>query len=160
MIQINAPAPDFSARTTDGKDIRLSDFRGKKVVLYFFPKAFTPGCTHQAKSFGAAYPEIAATGATLLGVSTDDFKTQCDFTESLASPFPMIADQDGSIARSFDIVWPLLKMVQRVTFVIDEQGIIRGAFHFELRIGQHAKSVVQLLSTMNDGKSAKASKAS
>ncbi|HLT30800.1 MAG TPA: peroxiredoxin [Myxococcaceae bacterium] len=150
MIQINAPAPDFSARTTDGKNIRLSDFRGKKVVLYFFPKAFTPGCTHQAKTFVAAYPEIEATGATLLGVSTDDFKTQCDFTESLNAPFPMIADQDGSIARSYDIVWPLLKMVQRVTFVIDEEGIIRGAFHFEMRIGQHAKSVVHLLKAMGE----------
>ena len=155
MIQINAPAPDFTARTTDGKDIRLSDFRGKKVVLYFFPKAFTPGCTHQAKTFVAAHPEIAATGATLLGVSTDDFKTQCDFTESLQSPFPMIADQDGAIARSFDIVWPLLKMVQRVTFVIDEEGIIRGAFHFEVRIGQHAKNVVHLLKTMGESTVAK-----
>lgn len=155
MIQINAPAPDFSARTTEGKDIRLSDFRGQKVVLYFFPKAFTPGCTHQAKTFVAAHPEIAATGATLLGVSTDDYQTQCDFTESLNAPFPMITDPDGSIARSFDIVWPLLKMVQRVTFVIDEEGIIRGAFHFELRIGQHAKSVVHLLKTMGEGAAAR-----
>lgn len=148
MIQLNAPAPDFSARTTDGKDIRLSDFRGRKVVLYFFPKAFTPGCTHQGKTFIEAHPEITAAGATLLGVSTDDFKTQCDFVESLAAPFPMIADQDGTIARSYDIVWPLLRMVQRVTFVIDGEGIIRGAFHFELRIGQHAKNVVQLLKTL------------
>src|SRR5690606_42014403 len=114
MIQINAPAPDFSARTTDGKNIRLSDFRGKKVVLYFFPKAFTPGCTHQAKTFVAAYPEIEATGATLLGVPTDDFKTQCDFTASLNAPFPMIADQDGSLTRSADTALPRLYLEHRV----------------------------------------------
>jgi peroxiredoxin len=151
MITLNAPAPSFEARTTDGKTVRLSDFRGRPLVLYFFPRAFTPGCTRQAHLFREAHPDILAAGAQVLGVSTDDHQTQCDFAESVGATFPMVGDADGELARRYDVVWPMLKLVQRVTFVIDAEGIVRGIFHHELRIAQHTRSVLQALRTLKPG---------
>ncbi len=148
MIVLNAPAPDFTAMTTDGRQLRLSELRGRPVVLYFFPKAFTPGCTRQAEQFREIHPEIEASGAVLIGVSTDDHQTQCEFAGSVGSPFPMVGDANGTIARAYDVIWPLIKFTQRVTFVIDPEGIIRGIFHHELRIGMHAKNVLASLKAM------------
>lgn len=145
MITIGAPAPDFEALTTTGNRFRLSELRGKPVVLYFFPKAFTPGCTMEAKQFASASPEFEAHGAQVVGISTDDHQTQCDFAASVGATFPMIADPSGKIARDYDVIWPLLKLTKRVTYVIDAEGIIRGTFHFELRVGQHVKTVLTLL---------------
>ncbi len=145
MISIGDPAPDFEALTTAGQPFKLSALRGKPVVLYFFPKAFTPGCTIEAKQFASASPEFAAHGAQVVGISTDDRHTQCEFAASVGATFPMIGDPSGKIARSYDVVWPLLKAVKRVTYVIDAAGIIRGSFHFEMRVGQHVKSVLGLL---------------
>ena len=148
MIAINAPAPDFTATTTDGRELRLSELVGRPVVLYFFPKAFTPGCTRQAEQFRDIHPEIEASGAVLIGVSTDDHQTQCEFAGSVGAGFPMVGDPTGAIARSYDVIWPLIKFTQRVTFVIDAQGLIRGIFHHELRIGMHAKNVIQSLKAL------------
>jgi peroxiredoxin len=145
MISIGDAAPDFEALTTDGRKFRLSDLRGKPVVLYFFPKAFTPGCTIEAKQFAEASPEFEARGAAVVGISTDDHQTQCDFAASVGAKYPMIGDPTGAIARTYDVIWPLMKLTKRVTYVIDAAGIIRGSFHFEMRIGQHVKSVLSLL---------------
>ncbi len=148
MISIDSPAPEFETTTTDGQRVRLRDFRGKPLVLYFFPKAFTPGCMIQADQFQDAYPEIRAAGAELLGVSTDDHQTQCDFAQSRSLSFLMGSDSNGSIARSYDVIWPLLKLVRRVTFVIDALGTIRGIFHYELRLDLHVRSVLQVLKSI------------
>ena len=99
MITLNAPAPDFEALTTDGRTVRLADFRGRTLVLYFFPRAFTPGCSREADLFREAYPEIQAAGAEIIGVSTDDHQTQCDFAADRSVPFPMVGDADGRAAR-------------------------------------------------------------
>lgn len=148
MITLNAAAPEFEARATDGKTVKLTDFRGKPLVLYFFPRAFTPGCTRQADQFEEALPEIHAAGANVLGVSTDDHKTQCDFAADRGLTFPILSDGTGDIARRYDVIWPLMKVAQRVTFIIDAGGVIRAIFHHELRIGQHVKSVLQALKSL------------
>lgn len=145
MIAIGQPAPDFEGLTTTGKRIRLSELRGRPVVLYFFPRAFTPGCTVEARQFRDAYPEILEAGAEVIGISTDDHATQCAFAEQEKATFPMIGDADASIARQYDVIWPLLRMTKRVTFVIDADGKLQAAFHFELRVGQHVKSVLNVL---------------
>lgn len=145
MIQLNAPAPDFSAITVSGTELRLRDLRGKFVVLFFFPKAFTPGCTREAKQFRDVYPELKALGAEVIGVSTDDQKTQCEFAESLSAQYPMIADSDGAIAREFDVFWPFIKLVRRVTFIIDPEGIVRAVLRHELNVGKHIDESVAAL---------------
>ncbi len=145
MITLNAAAPAFEALATDGKTIRLADYKGKPLVLYFFPRAFTPGCTREANNFEESLPEITAAGARVVGVSTDDHKTQCEFSQAQHLTFPIVSDANGDIARSYDVIWPLMKIAQRVTFIIDGDGVIRGIFHHELRVGQHVKSVLQAL---------------
>ena len=143
MVSLDAPAPDFEALTTQGRQLRLSALRGRPVVLFFFPGAFTPVCTTEAKQFGEALPQLRALGAEVVGVSTDTHQVQCDFAVATGAEYPMVGDPSAAIARSYDVVWPLLKRVQRVTFVIDAQGIIRGIFHHELRVGHHVRMVVR-----------------
>lgn len=153
MIRLGHPAPDFSAKDTRGEQFQLSKLRGKRVVLFFFPKAFTPGCTREAGTFRDAYAEMQELGAEVVGISTDDHKTQCDFAGSLKAAFPMLGDPDGEIARQFDVLWPFFKMVRRVTFLIDEEGIVRGVYQHELRMGAHVDDALSALKRMGPVKS-------
>lgn len=145
MIQLDHPAPDFTAQTTLGEPFQLSKLRGKRVVLYFFPKAFTPGCTREAGTFRDAYEDLQELGAEVVGISTDDHQTQCDFSARTKANFPMIGDPNGEIARKFDVLWPFFKMVRRVTFLIDEEGLIRGVYRHELRTGAHVDDALSAL---------------
>jgi thioredoxin-dependent peroxiredoxin len=143
MVSIDAPAPDFEALTTQGQRLRLSALRGRPVVLFFFPAAFTPVCTREAKQFGEALPQLRTLGAEVVGVSSDTHEVQCDFAAETGAAYPMVGDPSSGIARSYDVIWPLLKRTQRVTFVIDAQGIIRSIFHHELLVGHHVRMVVK-----------------
>lgn len=145
MIQLNGVAPEFVATSTKGEAVKLSALRGKYVVLFFFPKAFTPGCTRESKQFSDAYPELKALGAEVIGVSTDDHQTQCEFADSVGALYPMVADSDGSMARQFDVFWPFLKFVRRVTFIIDPEGVVRAVLNHELRIGKHVDEAITTL---------------
>lgn len=145
MIKLNEAAPEFTGTSTTGATVKLSALRGKYVVLFFFPKAFTPGCTRESKQFSDAYAELKALGAEVIGVSTDDHQTQCEFAELVGAQYPMIGDADGSIARQFDVFWPFLKYVRRVTFIIDTEGIVRAVLNHEARIGKHVDESVATL---------------
>jgi thioredoxin-dependent peroxiredoxin len=138
-------APDFTARSTDGSTLTLSELRGRYVVLYFFPKAFTPGCTRETVRFRDAHADIAALGGSVVGVSVDDHETQCDFAAATRAPFPMIGDTNHAISRLYGVVRPFLKLDRRVTFVIDPQGVIRGVFEHEFQISRHLDGVLHLL---------------
>jgi peroxiredoxin Q/BCP len=125
------PAPDFSASTTDGKRVSLGDFRGRKLVMYFYPMDDTPGCTKQACSLRDHNAEIAAKGAAVLGVSTQDEASHQRFTQKFKLNFPLLADTDGAVGRAYGTLGgggllSKLKsaagMADRVTFIIDEQG--------------------------------------
>lgn len=87
----------------------------------------------------------------MLGISTDDQKTQCDFAASLKLDYPMISDASGEIARAFDVMWPFLKRARRVTFVIDEAGRVRGVFQHEIRIGEHVNDTVAAVRRLRHG---------
>ena len=152
MIKLNEAVPDFSAKATTGEVVKLSALRGKYVVLFFFPKAFTPGCTRESKQFSDAYPELKALGAEVIGVSTDDHQTQCEFAEKVAAQYPMVADRDGSIARQFDVFWPFLKFVRRVTFIIDPEGVVRAVLNHEARIGKHVDESLATLQRLQGKK--------
>ncbi len=128
--EINTPAPDFEAFNQDGKAVKLSDYRGKKVVLYFYPKDNTPTCTTQACNLRDNYKQLLKNGYVVLGVSVDNVKSHAKFKAKFELPFDLIADPEHSIVEKYG-VWGEKMMfgkkymgVLRTTFVIDEKGII------------------------------------
>ncbi|MGB4399810.1 MAG: thioredoxin-dependent thiol peroxidase [Daejeonella sp.] len=126
-----AKAPDFTAKDQDGNTISLSDFSGKNLILYFYPKDDTPGCTAEACSFRDNYKLLMDQGFNILGVSIDDEKSHQKFIAKYSLPFPLIADTDKSIAEAYG-VWVEKNMygrkymgVARKTFIIDPEGIVK-----------------------------------
>ena len=143
MLSLGSLAPEIDAKDQNGRPFSLEDPAGRLcTVLYFFPKAFTPGCTRETATFRDNYNELVLAGAVLAGVSTDDAGTQCKFAESLAAPFPMLADPEGEIARAYDVRWPLIGLAKRVTYVLGPQRVVLRAFHHELQIGKHKDDVL------------------
>ncbi|GHB59565.1 thioredoxin-dependent thiol peroxidase [Persicitalea jodogahamensis] len=129
-LQPGDPAPDFNAKDQDGNAIALSDFKGKKLVLYFYPKDDTPGCTAQACDLRDNYQHMLAKGYAVVGVSVDDEKSHRKFIEKYELPFPLIADTDHAVVDAYG-VWVEKNMygrkymgTARTTFVIDESGKI------------------------------------
>ncbi len=128
--EINSQAPDFEALNQDGKAVKLSDCRGKKVVLYFYPKDNTPTCTTQACNLRDNYEQLLKNGYVVLGVSVDNVKSHAKFKAKFELPFDLIADPDHAIVDKYG-VWGEKMMYGkkymgtfRTTFVIDEKGII------------------------------------
>ena len=127
-LQAGDVAPDFEAVTDEGAKVKLSDYRGKRVVLYFYPKDDTPGCTTQACDFRDRYPAIEEKNAVVLGVSPDDEKSHVKFKSKFNLPFTLLVDEDHAIAEAYG-VWgektnygKTYMGIIRSNFVIDEQG--------------------------------------
>lgn len=127
-VKVGDPAPEFETVDDKGQKVRLSDFRGKKVVLYFYPKDDTPGCTTQACGFRDNYPSIADKNAVVLGVSPDDVESHQQFKSKFDLPFPLLVDAGHKISDMYG-VWGEQKFgertfvgVRRSHFVIDESG--------------------------------------
>jgi len=151
MLKVGDTAPPIDAVGSNGKRFVLHEHAESLcVVLYFFPKAFTPGCTKETKEFGKHYAELMLAGATLVGVSTDDLDTQCRFASSLAAPFPMLGDHDLAICRAYDVLWPLVGVAHRVTYVLapTPRWTVEAVFRHELDIGAHRNDVLRFV----DGK--------
>ena len=119
-------APNFSSTDDAGNSVSLSDFSGKPVVIYFYPKDDTPGCTKQACSFRDSYSEYQGKEIVVLGVSKDDETSHKAFKEKFSLPFPLIVDTDGAIAKAFDVEGG--GYAKRVTFVIDKEGSITKVY--------------------------------
>ncbi len=133
MLAINSPAPDFTLPDQNGTARSLSEFRGQKVILYFYPKDMTSGCTKQACGFMELYPQFREKGAVVLGVSKDTVASHKKFEEKYGLPFILLADPEKSVIQAYD-VWKEKKNygqvtmgVVRTTYLIDEDGIIRKA---------------------------------
>ena len=129
-LQVGDVAPVFSSKDQDGKEVSLSDFSGKKVILYFYPKDDTPGCTAQACNLRDNYDSLLNKGYQVLGVSVDDEKSHIKFIKKFDLPFPLLADTDHSIVEAYG-VWVEKSMygrtymgTARTTFVISESGVI------------------------------------
>lgn len=119
-------APAFEARDQHGTLVRLADFQGKSnVVLYFYPKDGTPGCTAEACSLRDGFSAIQATGAVILGVSADTLESHRAFAGKYQLPFSILADPDGTVIKAYGVRIPVLGWAKRVTFLIDRQGIVR-----------------------------------
>lgn len=134
MVQEKEQAPDFTVKTDEGKDLKLSGLRGKPVVLYFYPKDDTPGCTIEACELRDAFPRFKKSDAVILGVSPDDVASHQKFKKKFELPFTLLADTDHQIAERYG-VWVEKSMygktywgVQRATFVIDPKGTVAKVF--------------------------------
>ena len=148
MLRTGTEAPDFTAALDSGGTLTLSDLRGQNVVLYFYPHAFTPGCTAEAKGFCAVLPAITAADAIVVGVSTDNADTLRRFRDAFDLPFDLVTDASGKIRRLYDVRRRFGLGTSRVTYVIDRQGIIRGAFHHEVSMAGHIRDTLDTLTVI------------
>ena len=130
MLEINTKAPDFTLPDKDGNPVSLSDFRGRKVVLYFYPRDNTPGCTRQACAFAAAYDRFRSMDVTVIGVSKDSVSSHLKFAQKYDLPFILLSDPELQAIQAYD-VWKEKKLYGKVsmgvvqtTYIIDEQGNI------------------------------------
>lgn len=130
MLSVGTPAPDFTLPDQNGQTHSLSDYRGQKVVLYFYPKDNTAGCTKQACNFGELYPQFREKGAVVLGVSKDSVASHKRFEEKYGLPFTLLSDEEKTVIQAYD-VWKEKKNygkvsmgVVRTTYLIDENGVI------------------------------------
>jgi thioredoxin-dependent peroxiredoxin len=142
LLKVGDRAPEISAQTNQGTSFVLSRQTGLCTVIYFFPKAFTPHCTRETRAFGDNFNELILSGANLVGVSTDEFDTQCRFANEMHAPFPLIADSDRRIARAYDVLWPLVGLARRYTFVIGPDMKVEAIFHHEFDVQQHRDDVL------------------
>jgi peroxiredoxin Q/BCP len=150
VIEEGKPAPDFELKTDGGETVSLSSLRGKPVVLYFYPKDDTPGCTTQACGIRDVYGELQRAGAVVLGVSPDDERSHVKFKEKYELPFTLLADTDHSVAEQYGVWGEKSYMgrkylgVNRSTFVIDEDGNVKKVMH-NVKPATHADAVLAAL---------------
>jgi thioredoxin-dependent peroxiredoxin len=139
-------APDFALPDARGETVRLSDFRGRKpVVLYFYPKDDTPGCTKEACAFRDAYEDFGAAGAEVIGVSADDAAAHQRFAEKHRLPFRLLSDRDGAVRKRYGVPATLGLLPGRVTFVIDREGRVRHVFNSQLQAERHVREALAAL---------------
>jgi thioredoxin-dependent peroxiredoxin len=150
MVEEGKPAPDFEATTDTGERVKLSDFRGKPVVLYFYPRDDTPGCTLQACGFRDTISEFEQRGAVVLGVSPDDEASHVRFKEKYSLPFTLLADPEHKVAEKYG-VWVERNYagrkymgIKRSTFIIDTEGNLVKAMH-NVKPDGHPEKVLQAL---------------
>jgi thioredoxin-dependent peroxiredoxin len=130
ILKVGDAAPQFSAKDQDGNSINLKDYHGKKLVVFFYPAANTPGCTAEACSLSDHYTELQKQGYEILGVSADSQKKQTKFRDKFNFPYPLLADEEKEVINAFGVWGPKKFMgreydgIHRVTFVINENGII------------------------------------
>ncbi len=149
-LTIGEPAPAFSLRTGTGETVRLSDFRGRRIVLYFYPKDDTPGCTKEACGFQGALARVTAAQAVVLGVSCDDEASHRRFADKFHLAFPLLSDPDAAVSKAYG-VYKQKSMygrtywgIERTTFVIDEQGRIT-AICPKVKVDGHVEEVLRAL---------------
>ncbi|WP_448534491.1 peroxiredoxin [Parathermosynechococcus lividus] len=139
VLAVGTPAPAFTTTDTTGKPVSLADFAGKTVVLYFYPKDDTPGCTKEACSFRDNYTAYQEKGIVVLGVSGDDEASHQKFTEKFSLPFPLLADVNKSIIKAYDVDGG--GYAKRVTYVIDGNGIISHVYT-NVKTDTHATDIL------------------
>jgi thioredoxin-dependent peroxiredoxin len=142
-LKVGMDAPAFTAKDSDGNTVSLSDFAGKTVVLYFYPKDDTPGCTKQAQSFRDNYTEYQGKEMVVLGVSTDDEASHKLFKEKYGLPFQLLADSDGTITKAYDVDGG--GYAKRVTYIIDGSGKITHVDE-SVKTATHAQDILAIVS--------------
>ena len=147
MLKVGDVAPEFTLPDKNGKEHKLSDFRGKKVVLYFYPKDNTSGCTAEAVGFRDFYRQITDKNAVILGVSKDSVKSHYNFSEKYGLPFILLSDVDKTVIELYGVIkekkmyGKVVNGVSRTTFLIDEHGVIEKIFS-DVKAASHAEEVL------------------
>jgi thioredoxin-dependent peroxiredoxin len=146
MPEEGKKAPAFKLKNQDDKSVALNDFKGKKVVLYFYPKDDTPGCTKEACSFRDEFPKFGDLNAVILGVSPDSPESHRKFIAKYNLPFTLLSDENKEVVEKYD-VWKeknnygkIYMGVERTTFIIDENGIIKKIFH-KVKVDGHSDEI-------------------
>ena len=145
MLKVGSTAPDFTITLGSGESFTLSEQRGRNVVLYFYPRAFTPGCSIQTRTFAEAHEEFSEHNAVVLGISTDDVDRLRRFGEACEASFGLGSDESGEISRLYDVRRFLGLGTSRVTYVISGDGLIRAAFHDEIVVTSHVRKALEIL---------------
>jgi peroxiredoxin Q/BCP len=153
MLSLGDKAPQLKLKDEQGRAVKLADFRGKKVVLYFYPRDLTPGCTKEACAFQEDLAEFEKRNAAVLGVSTDDARSHQRFREKYGLGFPLLTDAEHETAESYG-VWQEKNMygrkvwgIKRTTFIIDEHGRIRHIFN-KVSPAEHSREVLDALDNL------------
>lgn len=149
-LKVGDKAPAFSLKNTEGKTVKLADYKGKKVVLYFYPKDDTPGCTKEACGFRDDFSALRERGVEVIGVSGDNQKSHQKFTEKYSLPFTLLSDPDHSVMEKYgawgekNMYGKIVQGVLRSTFVIDEQGKIAHIFR-KVKTDTHSQDVLKVI---------------
>lgn len=147
-LKIGDKAPNFSSKDQEGKLHSLEDYRGKKLVVFFYPKASTPGCTAEACDLRDNFERFSANNYALLGVSADNEKAQSKFKEKYNLPFPLLADENKEVIQTFGVWGPKKFMgrtfdgIHRTTFIIDENGVIEDIIT-DVKTKEHANQILK-----------------
>ena len=150
-VSAGGTAPDFALVDQYGKTIKLSDYRGKWVVLYFYPKDDTPGCTKEACHFRDDVFRIRKLNAEILGISVDNQESHASFAGKYGLPFPLLADGDGQVAKNYNALWPLgpIKLARRQSFIIDTDGKIAKIYR-DVDPDRHSNEVIRDLEKLQN----------
>ncbi len=150
MLAVGSRAPSLDAVDHKGLPVRSAEILGRgPMVVYFYPKDFTPGCTREACMFRDAFESLAGMGATIVGVSMDDDASHVRFADRHHLPFSLVADPRFALAKEWGVARPLGLGAWRVTYVVDREGVVRGAFHHELSMSKHVSDVRALLEELH-----------
>lgn len=150
---IDQGAPDITLPATGDQTIRLADLRGQAVVLYFYPKDNTPGCTNETRDFGALHPQFAEAGCVVLGISRDSLKSHENFKAKLELPFDLLSDTEEVACQAFDVIkmknmyGKQVRGIERSTFVIDRDGVIRREWR-KVKVDGHAEEVLNAVKSL------------
>jgi len=152
-VAVGSPIPDIEVLTTGDARRRLSDYRGKALVLYFYPKASTPGCTQEGLDFAAEIAKLRRRGAVVLGASRDSLKAQENFKAKQGFPFELVADTDEALCQAFDVIrlkqmyGKQVRGIERSTFLVDADGVLRREWR-GVKVAGHVAEVLEALSVL------------
>lgn len=149
-LKVGQPAPTFSLPNQNGKTVSLSQYQGKWLVLYFYPKDFTSGCTTEAKHFRTAVPTIEKMGVTVIGISEDSVKSHAKFAKTYDLNYTLLADDDGKAASAYDSLYDffgVMKVAKRHTFIIDPKGRI-AAIYTDVDPSKNPQQIIDKLKTL------------
>jgi peroxiredoxin Q/BCP len=146
-VKVGEVAPDFTLPNQDGKPVTLSSLRGKIVILYFYPKDFTSGCTKEACHFRDTYEDFTEANAEVVGVSDDSVESHKRFIDQNLLPFTLLSDKSGDVKKLYGVAGHLFP--GRVTFVIDKEGIVRHVFSSQTDMKAHIEEALKVLKTLS-----------